>query len=137
MKRRLISTLLSVALVLFTVTSCDRAGQGGGAFGGGADSSATGGGTFLRNRNSEFNRWLDEAFEVDYRHMTPQLIFDQVPINQIRYEIVSLPAAAPSFNFSSPNITRRDLLRAISQHWNLKMSLVTERGRPVAVRVEG
>lgn len=137
MKHRLITNALAVALLLAVASSCDRANRGGDATGIGAQSTATGGRAFLRNRDGDFNRWLDEAFEVDYRHMTPQLIFDQVPLNQIRYEIVSLPAGAPAFNFSNPNITRRELLRTISQHWNLEMSLVTQRGKPVAVRVEG
>jgi len=138
MKFRLVSTLLIATALLFGATACDRAGKRDAS--GGDGGAAVGGSSsqFLRTRNARLNSWLDEAFEVDYRHMTSQLIFDQVPLNDIRYELVTLPAAAPPFNFSHPSITRRELLRAISQHWNLKMSLVTTQGgEPVAVRVEG
>lgn len=93
---------------------------------------------FLKNDHEPLNKWLDERFEVDYKHMTPQLIFDQVPLNDIFYETSNLPADAPPLNFSSSDVSRRELLKKISAHWKLKMSLVTDAsGNPTAVRVEG
>lgn len=93
---------------------------------------------FLTTDYAPLNKWLDEAFEVDYKHMTPQLIFDQVPLNDIFYETSNLPAGAPSFNFSSSKVTRRQLLKKISQHWNMKMSFTKDAsGKPTAVKVEG
>jgi hypothetical protein len=93
---------------------------------------------FLKTDYAPLNKWLDERFEVDYKHMTPQLIFDQVPLNDIFYETSNLPSGAPSFNFSSSDVSRRELLKAISQHWRLKMSFSEDAsGKPTAVKVEG
>ena len=70
--------------------------------------------------------------------MTPQLIFDQVPLNDIFYETSKLPTNAPPFNFASKDISRRELLKRVSSHWNLKMSLSADAGgTPTAVKVEG
>ena len=91
----------------------------------------------MKTDYAPLNKWLDERFEVDYKHMTPQLIFDQLPLNDIFYETSNLPAS-PSLNFVSSSVSRRELLKKISQHWNLKMSLVEDAsGTPTAVRVEG
>ncbi len=124
------------ALVPF-LTSCPESNQGDAA--GGADTgAATGGGNFLVTDFAPLAKWLDERFEVDYKHMTPQLIFDQVPLNDIYYETSNLPTNAPAFNFSSKDISRRDLLRRIADHWRLKMSFATDAsGKPTAVRVQG
>jgi hypothetical protein len=93
---------------------------------------------FLKTDYEPLNKWLDERFEVDYKHMTPQLIFDQVPLNDIFYETSDLPSGAPAFNFSSSDVSRRELLKKISQHWKLKMSFAEDAsGKPTAVRVEG
>ncbi len=93
---------------------------------------------FLQTDYQPLAKWLDERFEVDYKHMTPQLIFDQVPLNDIFYETKNLPASAQPFNFASKAISRRELLKRISNHWNLKMSLSADAsGTPTAVKVEG
>lgn len=93
---------------------------------------------FLKTDYEPLNKWLDERFEVDYKHMTPQLIFDQIPLNDIFYETSNLPSGAPAFNFSSTDVSRRELLKKISQHWRLKMSFSEDAsGTPTAVRVEG
>ncbi|MAS93308.1 MAG: hypothetical protein CMO55_08935 [Verrucomicrobiales bacterium] len=93
---------------------------------------------FLKNDHEPLNKWLDERFEVDYKHMTPALIFDQVPLNDIFYETSNLPQDATPLNFSSSDVSRRELLKKIASHWRLKMSLVTDAaGNPTAVRVEG
>ncbi|MDF1824268.1 MAG: hypothetical protein P1U68_06480 [Verrucomicrobiales bacterium] len=93
---------------------------------------------FLKTDYEPLNKWLDESFAVDYKHMTPTLIFDQVPLNDIFYETSNLPTSAPAFNFSSPQVTRRELLKKIANHWRLKMSFVTDAGgTPTAVKVEG
>lgn len=103
-----------------------------------ADSGPINAAGFLKTDYEPLNKWLDERFEVDYKHMTPTLIFDQVPLNDIFYEISNLPTGAPAFNFSSSDVSRRELLKKISTHWKLKMSFSTdESGTPTAVRVEG
>ncbi len=92
---------------------------------------------FLKTDYAPLNKWLDERFEVDYKHMTPQLIFDQLPLNDIFYETSGLPTGPP-LNFASSSVSRRELLKKISQHWKLKMSFVSDRsGTPTAVKVEG
>lgn len=103
-----------------------------------ADSGPINAAGFLKTDYEPLNKWLDERFEVDYKHMTPTLIFDQVPLNDIFYETSNLPTGAPAFNFSSSDVSRRELLKKISTHWKLKMSFSTdESGTPTAVRVEG
>jgi hypothetical protein len=94
---------------------------------------------FLQTDYKPLVKWLDdERFEVDYKHMTPQLIFDQVPLNDIFYETSNLPTTAPPFNFAQANISRRELLKRIASHWKLKMSFaIDSSGKPTAVKVEG
>lgn len=93
---------------------------------------------FLATNYAPLAKWLDERFEVDYKHMTPALIFDQVPLNDIYYQTSNLPANGAPFNYSSKDISRRELLKRIANHWNLKMSFATDAsGNPSAVKVEG
>ena len=136
------SLILSVAgLVLIGLAGCETTGQNGGDVINPSQSGNSGpinAAGFLKTDYEPLNKWLDERFEVDYKHMTPTLIFDQVPLNDIFYETSNLPTSAPAFNFSSRDVSRRELLKRISTHWNLKMSFSTdESGTPTAVRVEG
>ncbi len=133
-----------VILSLFAglLVSCAGGGSKPGssdtATGAPAGNTANSGPGFLATTYAPLSKWLDEAFDVDYKHMTPQVVFNQVPLNDIYYETSNLPTTAAPFNFASPSITRRELLRKIAQHWNLKMSLVNDAaGNPRAVRVEG
>src|SRR5690606_4925476 len=120
---------LGVLGLCLLVGSCDPSGS---QSSGGAKGVATRG-AFIKSENSDLNQWLDEQFEVEYKHMTPQLIFDQIPLNTINYQIVNLPTGAAPFNFSSPAISRRELLQKIASHWKLTMSIATdEAGNPVA-----
>lgn len=123
------------------LTSCPESGNtatggtGGGAVIGGG---SAGGANFLVTDYPALSKWLDERFDVDYKHMTPQLIFDQVPLNDIYYQTSNLPTNAAPFNFSNKDISRRELLRRIASHWNLKMSFAADAsGNPSAVKVEG
>ena len=93
---------------------------------------------FLETDFEPLNKWLDEVFEVNYKNMTPELIFDQVPLNDIFYQTNTLPTAASPFHFSSSRISRRQLLKKISDHWKLEMSVIHDStGRPTAVLVRG
>ncbi len=93
---------------------------------------------FLVTKDARLGTWLDERFEVKYLSMTPQLIFDQVPLNQIKYQTSNLPVDALPFNFQSKSVSRRELLKKIANFWNLDMSLVIgSDGLPSAVRVSG
>lgn len=128
--------VLVVASVLVSCGGNNNAGaDAGGSVVGNGPINAQG---FLKTDYEPLKKWLDERFEVDYKHMTPALIFDQVPLNDIYYETVNLPASAEPFNFSSGDVSRRELLKKVSTHWKLKMSLVNDAsGNPTAVRVEG
>jgi hypothetical protein len=93
---------------------------------------------FLETDFEPLNMWLDEVFEVNYKHMTAELIFDQVPLNDIFYQIDSLSSITTPFNFSSSGITRRQLLKKISDHWKLKISLISDStGNPTKMLVKG
>lgn len=132
---------LALAASVPFLASCPESGKtaagaaAGGSPVGGASGSAA---NFLVTDYPALSKWLDERFDVDYKHMTPQLIFDQVPLNDIYYQTSNLPANAAPFNFSNKDISRRELLRRIANHWNLKMSFATDAsGNPSAVKVEG
>jgi|GEM_PF-652330 len=93
---------------------------------------------FLVTPDARLTSWLDQRFQVKYISMTPQLIFDQVPLNEIKYETHNLPVDSLPFDYQSKNISRRELLKKISNFWKLDMTLVTgSDGAPVAVRVSG
>lgn len=133
--------LLTASLIIagFSV-SCETTGKKGGNNGGGSEEAAVDmiGPGFLKTDYEPLAKWLDERFEIDYKHMTPALIFDQVPLNDIFYETSNLPTDAAAFNFSSSAISRRDLLKKIAQHWKLKMTFSNDQsGTPTAVKVEG
>lgn len=92
---------------------------------------------FLGTDYEPLSKWLEERFEMDYRAMTPDLIFDQVPLNDIFYEVGEMTGTDEPFEFRSSDISRRDLLREIAKHWDLKLELVLgEDGNPTAVSVE-
>lgn len=120
------------------LVSCETTGTGASSSSGAAAGTDTGAEGFLVTNYASLSKWLDERFEVDYKHMTPQLIFDQVPLNDIFYQTSNLPTSAPPFNYSSKDISRRELLKRIATHWKLDMSFVMDaNGNPSAVKVVG
>lgn len=91
---------------------------------------------FLATDYEPLDKWLNERFEIDYKQMTPTLIFDQVPLNDIFYETLALPDKPPAFRLQSSDISRRELLKKIADFWQLDMSIITDdSGNPTAVRV--
>jgi hypothetical protein len=93
---------------------------------------------FLVTTYQPLSKWFDDNFEVDYKEMTPQLIFDQVPLSDIYCETSNLPEDAPAFQLWSSKISRRELLFKIAEFWDLQMTLVLDDGgKPTAVKVEG
>lgn len=93
---------------------------------------------FLATDYPALQRWLDERFEVEYRNLTPEMIFEQKPIHDIKYDISGLPADAPLFHLKSANLSRREILHQVATFWNLEMSLVKDAaGIPTVVRVVG
>ena len=66
--------LLVVALIIpLMMTGCRTGGRGGGKIGLG--------GSFLKTDYAPLNKWLDESFEVEYRKMTLDILFEQQPIS--------------------------------------------------------
>lgn len=92
---------------------------------------------FLRTDYAPLTRWMDERFEVEYRNMTPELIFDQAPIADIRYDTRNLPNDAPLFHLTSNSISRREILYKVSEFWDLDMSIEAEGDTPSYVLVSG
>ncbi|NNE92624.1 MAG: hypothetical protein HKN23_13335 [Verrucomicrobiales bacterium] len=120
--------MLTAGLVL---SSCDSNSSS-------ENSGSKTGGTFLATDYEPLDNWLEERFEVKYKNMTPQLIFNQVPINDIHYDTSDLPEGAPTFNFESDNISRREVLQKISDFWGLRMSIQNgPDGNPSSVVVKG
>ncbi len=137
-----VTAWLSLVLAAFVpfLTSCPESNKTatGGAAGGAATGGTASAAGFLVTDYPALSKWLDERFDVNYKHMTPQLIFDQVPLNDIYYQTSNLPTSAAPFNFAHKDISRRELLRRIASHWNLRMSFATDAsGNPSAVKVEG
>lgn len=93
---------------------------------------------FLQTDYEALSDWLDERFDVKFRGMTPQIIFDQIPLNDIHYITVNLPDGANPFVFEGTDIPRRELLREIASHWNLKLEFkIADDGNPAALIVSG
>ncbi len=140
MKKRTIIGLLSLTTILLVGTGCKTTNQAGNAV---VDSTPAVGGTlilkgFLETSYEPLANWMDERFEVKYRAMTPEMIFDQVPLNDIHYQTSNLPTGAKTFDFESANISRKELLKRIADHWGLKMKfIVGDDGNPSAVAVSG
>lgn len=112
----------------------------GGKNTGGGGNQAGGGGaeTFLATNYKPLREWLDERFPIRYVSMTPQAVFENQPLRELKFETHGLPENAEPLTFESEDISRRELLQKIAEHWNLEMSLLEgSDGRPVAVRVAG
>ena len=93
---------------------------------------------FLDTEDARLKDWLSKEFDVKYVSMTPQLIFEQVPLSEIKYKTNNLPIDALPLNFQSKNISRRGILKKIANFWNLDMTFVTSaEGKPVAIKVTG
>ena len=139
--RTFIGTLGLAAIFALSVQGCKTTNQAGSAtvdpppVTGDSPPDVSG---FLQTSPGKLSDWMDERFNVKYRAMTPQLIFEQVPLDEIHYQTSNLPTNAPVFNYQSPDISRRELLKAIADHWNLTMGFITGAdGQPSAVSVSG
>ena len=92
---------------------------------------------FLATSYGPLASWFDERFEVEYRNMTPALIFEQDPISDIRYDVSAMPANPPLFELQNSNISRREILYRVAQFWNLTMTIEEVDGKPSIVSVRG
>ncbi len=116
------------------LTGCQNGGAGKGGRKGGKSNH---GASFLKSSHGPLNAWLDETFEVEYRKMTLDLVFEQQPISDIRYEFRHIARESPLFSLNSPDISRRDILRKIAVFYHLRMSVAQINGKPAYVLVEG
>lgn len=93
-------------------------------------------GQFLHTDYGPLSKWLDERFEIDLTSMSPSQIFDVVPLNDINYEVEVDPARSSKASFQASNISRRELLKRIADHWNLHLEIkYDDEGLPTAVQV--
>ena len=128
------STVLVILIAACFLSGCETIGKGGD----GGEASNTRPSSFLKTDYAPLDEWFEERFEVKYKNMTPAMIFDQVPINDIHYELQSLPESASTFDYESDNISRREILEKIADFWDLKMSILNgPDGNPSSVIVKG
>lgn len=128
------------ALLAFVLPSCEHTSPGFKAVDTTVSPAATEALTvpagFLQTSDEPLRRWLGERFEVEYRNMTPDLIFDQPPINQIKFELGRMPANPRLFHLKDPSLSRRQILHQISEYWGLDMRIEYDHsGKPTIVRV--
>ncbi|MCP5540539.1 MAG: hypothetical protein H7A52_10420 [Akkermansiaceae bacterium] len=131
-------SLGGAACLAFGVSACGTTGttgSGGGSSTGARISDVPA--TFLATDHPRLAGWLEQRFEVNYRNMRPDIVFDQDPLSDIRYQAFNLPENAPLFHLKEESISRRELLHKIAKFWNLDMSLVYEGGSPTHVKVAG
>ncbi len=92
--------------------------------------------SFLRTDYEPLSKWLDERFEVELTAMTPSQIFEVVPLNDIYYELGIDLARETKASFQASDISRRELLKRISDHWDLRLEIKhDDSGHPTAVQV--
>ena len=138
---------LTLALLLSGVlSSCQTDGNRGGPYrNAGASGAARGEVTvtpgsaagFLTTGYQPLETWMDERYKVRYENMPLNLVFEQKPISDIRYQLQNLPGNAPLFFLVSPSISRRELLKEISKFYGLDMRVEMVNGQPGYVIVSG
>lgn len=92
---------------------------------------------FLSTGYQPLETWMDERFRVRYENMPLNMVFEQKPISDIRYQLQGLPGNAPLFFLISPSISRRELLKEISRFYGLDMRVEMVNGQPGYVIVTG
>lgn len=101
----------------------------------------TGGGAgaigFLVTNYAPLEQWMDERFKVRYENMPLSMVFEQQPIAEIRYKLENLPQNAPVLNLVSSSISRREILKEVSDFFNVDMTVEMVNGQPSQVIVRG
>lgn len=92
---------------------------------------------FLVTNYPPLEQWMDERFKVRYENMPLNIVFEQQPIADIRYKTENLPASTPVFNLVSSSISRREILKEISDFFNVDMTVEMVNGQPSHVNVRG
>jgi len=97
----------------------------------------TGPNTFLYSGYAPLDSWMDERFKVRYENMPLDMVFDQKPVSDIRYQKVNLPSEAPLFYLVNSNISRREILKQVADFYKLDMNIQMVEGKPSYVVVTG
>jgi hypothetical protein len=94
---------------------------------------------FLATGYEPLERWMDERFKVRYENMPLNMVFDQQPIADIRYQLEGLPPSGPAFHLISSSISRREILKEVADFFSLDMAVEMSNGQPshVVVRPRG
>lgn len=94
-------------------------------------------GNFLHSGYAPLDSWMDERFKVRYENMPLDMVFDQKPVSDIRYQKVNLPTNAPLFYLVNANISRREILKQVADFYKLNMNIEMVEGKPSYVVVSG
>jgi hypothetical protein len=139
MKATLLAGLL--ALSALACVSCesvsspaDLTGTSGASASASQNTNAVG---FLVTNYAPLEQWMDERFKVRYENMPLHMVFEQQPISDIRYRMENLPPSTPVFNLVSSSISRREILKEISDFFNVDMMVEMVNGQPSQVLVRG
>lgn len=92
---------------------------------------------FLVTNYPPLEQWMDERFKIRYENMPLSMVFDQQPISEIRYKLENLPPNAPVLNLVSSSISRREILKEISDFFQVDMTVEMVSGQPSQVIVRG
>jgi len=90
---------------------------------------------FLATGYEPLERWMDERFKVRYENMPLNMVFDQQPIADIRYQLENLPPSGPAFHLVSSSISRREILKEVADFFSLDMAVEMVNGQPSHVQV--
>jgi hypothetical protein len=92
---------------------------------------------FLVTNYPPLEQWMDERFKVRYENMPLGMVFEQQPISDIRYKMENLPQNTSVLNLVSSSISRREILKEISDFFNVDMTVEMVNGQPSHVIVRG
>lgn len=91
--------------------------------------------TFLHSGSDALDDWLNEPYKLRFDEMNLRDVFATHPLNSMRYRFEGLPADAPRFNMDSAAMTRRQLLYALAEGYDLVMSIEYVDRMPYAIVV--
>ena len=91
---------------------------------------------FLFSWDKEYNEWMDTPNQIHYHNVPITEVFQSAPFTKLEYELYDLPDEPILVTFDSLGITRRQLLWALANDYNLKMNLRSlSDGKPETITV--
>lgn len=134
---KVIITSLTLSVFALALLSCQSTNPSSAVVDPASSGSVPNVSGFLESEHGPLSNWMNERFEVRYRAITPEMIFEQVPLNDIHYNTENLPTNVPNFDYESENISRKELLKKIAEFWDLEMEYEMGDDGPIAVNVSG